>query len=69
MNEELDTALKKIQQSIEAWDAKHTRETAAVLQMQLTILKLLVGIERFDELPAFARYLNEVTEYLKPNKD
>lgn len=32
--------------------------------MQLSLLKLLVGIEKFDELPAFARVLREVSTYL-----
>lgn len=32
--------------------------------MQLSLLKLLVGIDKFDELPAFARVLREVSTYL-----
>jgi len=28
------------------------------------MLKLLIGIERFDELPAFARYLRETTKFI-----
>ena len=32
--------------------------------MQLTILKLLCGVEKFNELDAFVRYLKEATEYL-----
>lgn len=68
MTDDIETALKKIQNSIEAWDEQHCRETASVLQMQLTILKLLCGVEKFNELDAFVRYLNETTEYLKPKK-
>lgn len=64
MNDELETALKKIQQSIDAWEEQKCRETASVLQMQLTILKLLCGVEKFNELDAFVRYLKEATEYL-----
>ena len=32
--------------------------------VQLSVMKLLVGIDKFDELPAFARYLREVTAFL-----
>ena len=64
MNEEIDKALCAVQKSIEAWDENHTREIASQLQMQLTMLKLLIGIERFDELPAFARYLRETTKFI-----
>lgn len=64
MNEELDKALASIEKTIEAWDEKHTREIASQLQMQLTMLKLLIGIDRFDELPAFARYLREATRFI-----
>lgn len=35
------------------------------MQIALTTLKLLVGIDKFDELPAFARVLEEVTQFLK----
>ena len=64
MNEELDKALASIEKTIEAWDEKHTFEVASQLQMQLTMLKLLIGIDRFDELPAFARYLREATRFI-----
>lgn len=32
--------------------------------MALTKMKLAVGVERFDELPAYARYLREVSKFL-----
>lgn len=64
MSEELDKALASIEKNIDAWDEKPTRELASQLQMQLSILKLLVGIDRFDELPAFARYLKETTTFM-----
>lgn len=32
--------------------------------MQLTLLKLAIGIERFNELPSFVRYLNEVSRWI-----
>ena len=68
MNEEIEKALGSVQKTIEAWDESHTVEIASQLQMQLTMLKLLIGIDRFDELPAFVRYLREATRFID-NKD
>ena len=64
MNEEIDKAICAVQKTIEAWDESHTVEIASQLQMQLTMLKLLIGIDRFDELPAFVRYLREATRFI-----
>lgn len=36
--------------------------------MQLTMLKLLLGVEKFDELPAFSRYMRETTKFIN-NED
>lgn len=32
--------------------------------MQLTLLKVAVGIDRFNELPSFVRYLDETTRFI-----
>jgi len=32
--------------------------------MQLTLLKVAIGIDRFNELPSFVRYLNETTKFI-----
>lgn len=69
MNDEIDEAIKKVTKTIEQWDEETnaqnpTVKTAKELQFQLSVMKLLVGIDKFDELPAFARYLREVTTFL-----
>lgn len=76
MNEEIDEALRKTCKTIEQWDAEvnsknPTISTAKQLQFELSILKLIIGIEKFDELPAFSRYLREVTKLIeyKTNKN
>lgn len=38
-------------------------KVACDLQFQLTVLKFFIG-QRFEELPAFDRTLNEVTRYI-----
>lgn len=32
--------------------------------MQLTLLKVAIGIDRFNELPSFVRYLDETTKFI-----
>lgn len=68
MNEELDKLLGHIDILIESWESsKGGGEFLCVakdLQMALTKMKLIVGIERFNELPAYDRYLSETTEYI-----
>ena len=34
------------------------------LEFQLSVMKLMVGIDKFDELPNFSRVLREVTRWL-----
>ena len=65
---DIDTAMDATLNQIQRWDESPSKELAARLQLTLTVLKMLVGVEKFDELPAFARYLAEVTAYLKPKK-
>lgn len=72
MNEEIEQAIKKIQDSIAQWDIlsisdgiyEEKTTIAKQLQLQLTVLKLIVGIDSFDELPTFSRYLKNVTKYI-----
>ena len=69
MNEEIDTAMKKVQQALEAFEESKTFETALELEWKLTIMKLLVGLDNFDQLPAFSRALREVSAFIdKHNK-
>lgn len=70
MNEEIDEALRTVCKTIEQWDTEvnnknPTISTAKQLQFELSILKLIIGIEKFDELPAFSRYLREVTRLIE----
>ena len=32
--------------------------------MQLTLLKVGIGIDKFNELPSFVRYLDETTKFI-----
>ena len=69
MNEEIDTAMNRVQQALEAFKESKTFETALELEWKLTIMKLLVGLDNFDQLPAFSRALREVSAFIdKHNK-
>lgn len=59
--------MKNVVDTIDRWDEEKTMKTATLLQMQLSILKLIIGIERFDELPCFVRILRDVTRYIDKN--
>ena len=67
MNEDIDSAMQKVIRSAEEWeDSKNgkTRSSAMQLCFQLSVMKLLVGIDKFDQLPYFSRLLAEVTAWL-----
>ena len=64
MNEEIDSAMQKVIRSAEEWEDSKTRSSAMQLCFQLSVMKLLVGIDKFDELPYFSRLLAEVTAWL-----
>ena len=69
MNEEIETAMKRVQQALEAFEESKTFETALDLEWKLTIMKLLVGLDNFDQLPAFSRALREASSFIdKCNK-
>ena len=73
MNEEIDTAMKRVQQALEAFEESKTFETALELEWKLTHLKLFLTPEIFDQLPAFSRALREasafIDEYNKNNME
>ena len=64
MNEEIDTALKRVQQALEAFEESKTFKTALELEWKLTMMKLIVGLDNFDKLPAFSRALREASDFI-----
>ena len=64
MNEEIDTAMKRVQQALEAFEQSKTFETALELEWKLTMMKLLVGLDNFDQLPALQRALRETSAFI-----
>ena len=64
MNEEIDTAMKRVQQALEAFEESKTFKTALELEWKLTMLKLIVGLDNFDKLPAFSRALREASAFI-----
>lgn len=62
MNEEIDKYMKNILASIEDWEEDKSLANAKKLNLQLTLLKLLVRPLEFDSLDAFSRYLTETTK-------
>ena len=64
MNEEIDESMKRVQQALEAFEEEKTLENARELEWKLTIMKLLVGADNFDQLPAFSRALREASAFV-----
>lgn len=64
MNDEIDAALSKTVKAMQLWEEQKTTRTAMDLEFQLSVMKLMVGIDKFDELPNFSRVLREVTSWL-----
>ena len=48
MNEEIETAMKRVQQALEAFEESKTAENARECEWKLTMLKILVGLDNFD---------------------
>ena len=48
MNEEIDGAMKRVQQALEAFEEEKTAENARECEWKLTVMKLLIGADRFD---------------------
>ena len=64
--EDVDTLISKALKLIAEWEEEpKTRHTADQLQMTLTLLKVAIGIDRFNELPSFVRYLDETTCFIR----
>ena len=64
--EDIDTLISKALKLIDQWEEEpKTRHTADKLQMTLTLLKVAIGIDRFNELPSFVRYLDETTCFIR----
>lgn len=68
MPDEIDIALKRVTDSVAAFDENPCMATAADAEWKLSILKILVGIDRFDHLNAFARALKTVSEFIDKNE-
>ena len=70
MNEEIETAMKRVMQALEAFEESKTFETALELEWKLTHLKLFLTPDIFDQLPAFSRALREASAFIdKYNKN
>ena len=64
--EDVDTLISRALKLIDEWEEEpKTRHTADQLQMTLTLLKVAIGIDRFNELPSFVRYLDETTCFIR----
>ena len=64
--EDVDTLISKALKLIDICEEEpKTRKTADQLQMTLTLLKVAIGIDRFNELPSFVRYLDETTCFIR----
>ena len=64
MNEEIEAATKRVLKALEAFEESKTAENARELEWKLTMMKLLVGVDRFDQLPAFSRALREASAFV-----
>ena len=62
MNEEIEKYMNNILTSIEDWEEDKSLANAKKLNLQLTVLKLMVKPNEFDGLDAFSRYLTETTK-------
>ena len=65
MNDEIEKYVKLILNSIEEWEDNKSLDIAKRLNLQLTLLKLLVRPAEFDTLDSFSRYLRGTTKYLE----
>lgn len=69
MNEETETATKRVLKALEAFEESKTAENARELEWKLTMMKLLVGADRFDQLPAFSRALREASAFVDKHSE
>ena len=64
VNEEIETATKRVLKALDAFEESKTAENARELEWKLTMMKLLVGANVFDQLPAFSRALREASAFV-----
>ena len=70
MNEEIETAMNRVLKALDAFEESKTFDTALELELKLTILKLMLTPQAFDQLPAFSRALREASDFIdKYNKN
>ena len=62
MNEDIDIMMKKIDSEFQEFmEKKDDINILSQLELDLTKMKMIVGIERFDQLPAYVRMLSRTT--------
>ena len=64
MNEEIETAMKRVMRALETFEESKTADNARECEWKLTIMKLLIGADKFDQLPAFSRALREASAFV-----
>lgn len=65
MNEDIDIMMKKIDSEFQEFmEKKDDINILSQLELDLTKMKMIVGIERFDQLPAYVRMLSRTTQLL-----
>ena len=64
MNEEIDAAMNKVMLALETFEESKTLENARECEWKLTMMKLLIGADNFDQLPAFSRALREASAFV-----
>ena len=64
-NEDIDIMMKKIDSEFQEFmENKDDINILSQLELDLTKMKMIVGIERFDQLPAYVRMLSRTTQLL-----
>ena len=64
VNEEIEAATKRVLKALEAFEESKTAENARDCEWKLTMMKLLVGLDNFERLPAFSRALREASAFV-----
>lgn len=63
--DEIEQAIAKVTKAVSEFEEAPSPATAVEAEWKLTIFKLLVGLDKFDSLPAFKRALDAVEDYLE----
>lgn len=69
MSEEIETAMNRVMQALEEFEENKTAENARECEWKLTMLKILVGLDNFEQLPAFSRALREASGFIDKNSN